>query len=162
MNGRGTYLQRRHNVALETVAHHDQLFGLYLQLTAKSSISLGCLVAHDAHHVKVTLQSRTPQFVLLVLQLTLGEYRKLVWTRLSEPCQRLLHALQRTGIEPQQGLAQLHDSPYQLGRHLALTHLHGILHQRDGKGFHTISQVFHITALCLEERSRYLLLASIV
>ena len=39
MNGRSPYLEGRRNVALETVAHHDQLFRLNLPVSCRSRCS---------------------------------------------------------------------------------------------------------------------------
>ena len=83
MNGRSSYLEGRRNVALETVAHHHQFLRQHAQLTTKSAISFRFLVAHDAHHIKISLQSRSPEFILLILQFALGKDRQLIF-RLSE------------------------------------------------------------------------------
>ena len=44
----------------------------------------------DAHHIKISLQSRSPEFILLILQFALGKDRQLIF-RLSEFCQSFLH-----------------------------------------------------------------------
>ena len=127
MNGRSSYLEGRRNVAFETVAHHHQFLRQHAQLTAKSAISFRFLVAHDAHHIKISLQSRSPEFILLILQFALGKDRQLIF-RLSEFCQSLLHLFERFGIQSQQRLSQFHRSPYHACRHLSVAHLDGIFH----------------------------------
>ena len=73
MDGRGSDFQCRRNIALKTVAHHEQFFRLHFHFPAKTAVSLGLLIAHDTYHIKLALQPRTPQLILLIHQFSLGK-----------------------------------------------------------------------------------------
>ena len=63
----------RGDVALQRVAHHQQLVGLDIQLAAQVEELFLALVAGDLHVVEVWGQPAALQLVLLVEELALGE-----------------------------------------------------------------------------------------
>ena len=116
--------------------------------------------------VEESSQPRSPQFVLLVLQLPFGETYKPHPSQLSgeacsssppwvclfvETLQSLLHPGQWRGRQLQQVLAGKQQVGEVGSREVVAADAQGCFHDADGEGLATVAQVFHVTALGFEK-----------
>ena len=143
--------QRGGYVALQRVAHHEQLGGLDAQAGAELAELGLALVAGYLSVVEVVLEPAALQLVLLVEQLALGEDDEPVGGVLPEPLKGMLHAGQRGAGKLHERIAVLQQLAEGLSGHGALTHAHGRLEDGEGEGLHAVTQQPHVLALGGEE-----------
>ncbi len=99
---------------------------------------------------EIAVEPRTLQFVLLVLQLALGENGQPV-AAFRQLAQGMLHLGKRRGRQLQQLFAMGQQFGQFIGRNLFAAYAQGSLYHRDGERLAAIPQVGHVAALGLEE-----------
>ena len=161
VHGMATEPQHGFDVALETVAHHQQLVDANAKGGTELTVLAGRLVGHHFHTVEIVPKARTQQFVLLVENLAFGEHHHLVMAPASQGLQRGVHTLKGRGGKAQQTAAQLLDGKQGGGINAATAYLHGVLYQRQGERLAAIAQFGHVLRLRLEQLGRDMLFVAI-
>ena len=104
MNGPGTDIKCRSDIALQRVTHHEKLRGQNLQtLTELRELCFG-FITGDFYMREILIQMAAIQLILLILQLAFGKHHKTIGIGL-QTLQCFLYLRQWCGRQMQQLLA---------------------------------------------------------
>ena len=140
----GTDMERRSDVRLERIAHHEQLFGTDGKMAAQGEEICILLVGCDSHPVEQGSQAGAVELVTLVEQVALGEHRhaqrQVVGVNPSSQfLERLFHLRQRVGRQVEQAIAALNQIVDGSSADFGMTHADGRLDDREDVGLAAIA-----------------------